>query len=525
MLHSARSLRGMVTAPHHLAAQAGLDVLKAGGNAVEAAVTVAATLTAVYPHMTGIGGDGFWLIRAPEGGTIAIDACGRAAGLATPELYAGRETIPWRGPLAANTVAGTISGWALALRHAGGEVPLSTLLAPAAAYAEEGVLATESMATLMRRHFAALKDVPGFAACFLKEGAPIEVGQRHRNPALARTFRRLAADGLEDFYRGALAEDIAADLEAAGSPVRLADLRAHEATVVAPLSVDLEHGRFLNMPPPTQGIASLLILALSERLGAGGADTVEDIHAWIEATKRAFIWRDSHVTDPALMEADPQELLDDSAALDRMIAGVDPERAAPWPHVPQQGDTTWFGVADAKGWVVSMIQSVYFEFGSGVVLPRTGINWQNRGASFDLRPGRLRSLAPGRKPFHTLNPAMAELRDGSVLTYGTMGGEGQPQTQSTVIARAIRAGMALQPAITAPRWLLGRTWGETTTSLKLESRYPAAVIEGLRARGHDVEVLSDFSDAMGHAGAIRRYPDGRFEGATDPRSDGGVAAW
>ncbi len=171
-----------------------------------------------------------------------------------------------------------------------------------------------------------------------------------------------------------------------------------------------------------------------------------------------------------------------------------------------------------------MIQSLYFEFGSGVVLPETGLVWQNRGASFDLAPGRLRSLVPGRKPFHTLNPAMAMLNDGSLLSYGTMGGEGQPQTQAAIVARNVMAGLGLQEAITAPRWLLGRTWGETTTTLKMETRFAPELLEGLRRLGHDVESLTPFANAMGHAGAIRRYEDGTMEGATDPRSDGGVAA-
>lgn len=525
MLHSARALNGMVTAPHHLAAQAGRDILRLGGSAVEAAVAVASTLTAVYPHMTGIGGDGFWLIRSPDGRVISIDACGRAAMGATPELYAGLDTIPWRGPLAANTVAGTVAGWRAALDYVKATIPLDTLFGAAIAYAEQGILATESMSALMVRHHEALQDVSGYASCFLKDGVPIRMGERHLNPALGQTFRRLAKDGLESFYRGAIGEDIAADLQAAGSPVRLIDLEQHDAEVAAPLTVRLADGTFYNMRPPTQGAASLLILALAERLGAQGADTAEEIHKWVEATKLAFIWRDSHVTDPEMMPVSPQVLLDDSEALTRMTQAFDPEKAAPWPYLPQEGDTTWFGVVDSAGWSVSVIQSLYFEFGSGVVLPKTGIVWQNRGASFDLRPGRLRSLVPGRKPFHTLNPAMAELIDGSVMTYGTMGGEGQPQTQSAVVARAVRAGIPLQAAITAPRWLLGRTWGETTTSLKLESRFDAETIDQLRRMGHDVEVLAAFTDTMGHAGAIRRYADGSLEGATDPRSDGAVAAW
>ncbi|RUT26611.1 gamma-glutamyltransferase [Asaia sp. W19] len=524
MLYSARSRRGMVTAPHHLAAQSGRDILKAGGNAVEAAVAVAATLSVVYPHMTGLGGDGFWIIRRPDGAMMAIDACGRLAQSATPELYAGLDAVPWRGGLAANTVAGTVAGWSRALAYAGGTMPLTQILDDAIHHAEHGMVVTESMAGLMAAHLDVLSYMPNFKSLFLPNGDMPIAGAVHRNPALARTLRRLANAGLGDFYHGKLADLIAAELTACGSPVSLDDLAHHQAVASKPLETTLHQGQFYNMPAPTQGAASLLILALAERLGVKGADTVEDIHRWVEATKAAFLWRDRVIADPAIMATSPQELLSDDAGLDAMAEEIDLSRAAPWPHPVQQGDTTWFGVMDEQGWAVSMIQSLYFEFGSGVVLPETGLVWQNRGSSFDLAPGRLRSLVPGRKPFHTLNPAMATLNDGSLLSYGTMGGEGQPQTQAAIVARNVIAGLSLQDAITAPRWLLGRTWGETTTTLKMETRFEPAILDGLRELGHDVESLTPFATAMGHAGAIRRYEDGTMEGATDPRSDGGVAA-
>ena len=199
-------------------------------------------------------------------------------------------------------------------------------------------------------------------------------------------------------------------------------------------------------------------------------------------------------------------------------------RALPWPQPPQWGDTCWFGAADARGQVVSCIQSTYFEFGSGVVLPDTGITWQNRGSSFRLVAAGWNALKPGRKPFHTLNPALARFDDGRVMAYGTMGGEGQPQTQGAVFARYAR-GVDLQDAISAPRWLLGRTWGEETTSLKLEDGFAPDVYDGLAAAGHQVERVGAPTATMGHAGAVVRHADGRLDGATDPRSDGGVATW
>jgi gamma-glutamyltranspeptidase/glutathione hydrolase len=183
------------------------------------------------------------------------------------------------------------------------------------------------------------------------------------------------------------------------------------------------------------------------------------------------------------------------------------------------------GVIDGAGVAVSMIQSIYHEFGSGVVLKETGINWQNRGASFSLDPNHINTLEPGKKPFHTLNPAMALFDDGRTMVYGNMGGDGQPQSQSAVFSRTAVLGLNPQDAIAAPRWLLGRTWGQVSDTLKLESRFPAATVEELKKRGHDVEIMGDFDETLGHAGCVIRHPNGNFEGGFDPRSDGGVAAF
>jgi gamma-glutamyltranspeptidase len=526
MLHTLRSRRGMVVAPHHLAAQAGRDVLRDGGNAVEAAVATAACLAVVYPHMTGIGGDGFWLIAEPDGRVHAIDACGRAAQAATLEHYAGQAAIPWRGPGAANTVAGTVSGWALALRQAKARLPLSRLLDDAIQHAVAGVPVTLGGAAIAAAKSAELREQPGaYAAIFEAAGRPLREAELLRQPQLAATLQRLATAGLDDFYRGALAADIAADLQALGSPLCAADLAAHQAQASVPLSVAIAGARLYNHAPPTQGLASLLILALFDRLGADQADGYAHLHGLVEATKQAFLVRDAHVGDPAWMTLDAQALLDDAAALDALAARIDPARALPWPQPSQAGDTVWFGAIDGAGRAVSCIQSTYFEFGSGLVLPCSGIVWQNRGCSFRLATDGWNALAPGRKPFHTLNPALARFDDGRLMAYGTMGGEGQPQTQAALFSRYARFGMPLQQALSAPRWLLGRTWGEDSTSLKLEDRFDPAVVQALRAAGHRVELLPPFTSVMGHAGALVREADGTLCGASDPRSDGAVAGW
>jgi gamma-glutamyltranspeptidase/glutathione hydrolase len=348
----------------------------------------------------------------------------------------------------------------------------------------------------------------------------------HFFPALAATLEQIARAGTDDFYRGDLAKLIADDLAAIGSPITRADLAGHAAQFKSPLQVRLSNATVYNMAPPTQGVASLMILGIYDRIRQSGwnPDNVEGIHALVESTKQAFIQRDKYVTDPAHMKIDPLAILS-AENLSMLAAAVPLDQASPWPAPVSDGDTTWMGVVDAQGRAVSMIQSIYFEFGSGVVLPGSGIWWQNRGCSFDLKPGRLRSLEPGRKPFHTLNPAMATLDDGRLLVYGTMGGEGQPQTQAAVFSRYVWGGHNVRSAVAAPRWLLGRTWAEQSTSLKLESRYSEKVIQGLRALGHPVEIVADFDERLGHAGALVLHPQGWIEGGEDPRSDGCVAAW
>lgn len=530
MQNTVRGFRGMTTAPHHLASQAGLAVLREGGNALECMVAMAATIAVVYPHMNGIGGDAFWLVSTPGEPPVGIQACGPAARRADPAFYRDRgvcDVIPARGPLAALTVAGTVDGWRKALvmaRARGGRLRLPDLLADAVRLARDGVAVTESQARLTAEKFGELAGVEGFADTFLRGGELPSPGDRLVQATLADTLEQLGRSGLDDFYRGDVARLIAADLEAAGSPVSLGDLEAFEAQMVAPLSARIAGAELYNMPPPTQGVASLAILAILDRLGVRTDDDAGFVHDVVEATKQAFILRNANVRDPATMNVDPAEFLTE-AAIARVAANVDRNRAAPWPHPATLGDTIWMGAVDGDGCAVSFIQSVFWEFGSGLVSPRTGVLWQNRGTSFSLDETDANRLAPGRLPFHTLNPALARFEDGRTMVYGTMGGEGQPQTQAAIFARYAWCGVPLQAAITAPRWLLGRTWGAAAANLKLEEGFDVTVAERLAASGHDVEIVAPFSDLMGHAGAIVHHAGGLFEGASDPRANGVAAAF
>lgn len=520
---------GMVVAPHMAAAEAGAEILREGGSAIEAMIAAAATIAVVYPHMNAIGGDGFWLIAEPGQDPKVISACGPAGSGATIAAYnrAGHGTVPTRGPLAALTVAGTVGGWQKAFEAAGslgGRMPRRELLANAIRHAKEGCTVSRSQQQLTEEKLSGLKDQPGFAAVFLKDGKPLEAGSLMRQERLADTLDQLAVAGFDDFYRGDVGAEIAADLERIGSPVTKADLQRYEARIRKPLKVATKAGTIFNAPPPTQGLASLLILGLQDRLPAARPESFAMVHGLVEATKRAFLVRDRVVTDPDHLPEPLVPFLED-AWLDRTASEISVSRALDWPVKSALGDTIWMGAIDARGCAVSFIQSVYWEFGSGCVLPRTGITWQNRGASFSLHPEALNALEPGRLPFHTLNPAMARLCDGRLVTYGTMGGEGQPQTQAAIFVRHVLNGMPVGEAIDAPRWLLGRTWGDANTSLRLESRFDPDLVEALKRAGHDVVVMDEaYSDTMGHAGMIVRGLRGGLEGAHDPRSDGGAAA-
>lgn len=524
MTHTGASPAGLISAPHRCAAEAGAAVLREGGTAIEAMVAAAATIAVVYPHMTGLGGDGFWLIAEPGCEPVAIRACGAAAARATPAFYRdqGHDTaIPGRGPLAAVTTAGTVAGWAEALKVSatwgGRPLPLSRLLADAIGQARDGVAVSRSQATLTDIHWESLVRQPGFRDTFAPDGPP-RAGTVLRYPDLADTLDRLARAGLDDFYRGDLARTLAEGLERVATPLALADLEATRARRVVPLSVDLAAGRVFNHPPPTQGAASLMVLGLFERLGVTEAEGFAHVHGLVEATKRAFLLRDAALGDPDRMTVDPGTWLT-PATLKAEAARIHRLRALPWVRSTEPGDTVWMGAIDGAGRVVSYIQSLYWEFGSGVVVPGTGVVWQNRGAAFSLTPGP-NELGPGRLPRHTLNPALARLADGRVLAYGTMGGDGQPQTQAAVFTRHVVFGQAPDVALEAPRWLLGRTWGADATSLKVESRLDPVLIETLRAAGHDVEVVEAYDNRMGHAGLVSMAVDGQVTGAADPRADG-----
>jgi gamma-glutamyltranspeptidase/glutathione hydrolase len=517
--------RAAVAAPHRLVAEAGRAILAEGGNAIEAMIAMAAAIAVVYPHMNSIGGDGFWLIAENPRRVRAIEGCGFAGRGAAIERHRERGAIPSRGPEAALTVPGAVDSWARALELSvglGGKLPLSLLLDAAIRHARDGYAVSPSEARTAPIDFESLKQAPGFAATYLAEGKLPEAGATRKAPLLAETLSFLAHAGLDDFYRGDVGREIAADLERIGAPIARDDLRAYRAHWREPLSLRVDGATIFNTPPPTQGLASLVLLGLFERLNVARPDDFAYFHALIEASRRALAIRDRVCTDFDHLREDPADFLS-AAALDREAESIDKKRAAPWPARPDAGDTIWMGAIDAQGRAVSFIQSLYWEYGSGCVLPATGILVGNRGLAFSLDPNALNPLRPGRRPIHTLNPPLAVFDDGRLAVYGSMGGDGQPQFQAQILTR-YRFGQDIVAALAAPRVLVGRTWGAPTRTVKLEGGFDETIGRALAAAGHPIEWTSaPLSDAFGHAGMIVRDPKGALLAAHDPRSDGGAA--
>ncbi len=529
----------MVTSPNYMASTAGLEVLKKGGNAVDAAIAIASTMNVVYPQMTTLGGDNFWLIyNAKTKEVKALNASGRAGSKATIDFYTskGYKKIPSRGYLAAVTIPGTVSGWDAAHQYASKNMTnkglaWKDLFANAITYAQDGFTVTPSLARWQAintdpndQEFRNLQRFSGFKNMYLKSDcSPYKVGEVMKLPQLAKTYKIIAEKGADEFYKGSLAKAMAADAEKNGGVLTYEDFANNKANWVTPLSVTYRGYKAYNLPPNTQGMASLEILNILNNFDVKslGEGTADYYHLMAEATKESFIDRDKYLTDPEF-EKIPLDFLMSAQHGKDQAARIDMKKA----HnglkpLDPKGDTVWIGVVNKDGNAVSLIQSIYHDFGSGIVAGDTGVLLQNRGSFFSLDPKHVNHLEPHKRTFHTLNAAMLLKDQKPFLVYGTMGGEGQPQTQAAVATRVVDFGMYPQDAIAAPRWLNGRTWGAASNTLKIEGRVPQAVFDELAKRGQPIEKVDDYTDGMGHAGAIMIDPKtGLRYGATDPRGDG-----
>lgn len=511
-----------VASPHELASVAGLGVLARGGTAVDAMVAVNAALGVVYPHMSGPGGDAFWLIHdAERGDQHVLNASGRAGRAATCERYTGA-AIDTRGPAAALTVPGAVDGWVQAHQRFG-RLPLADCLEPAIAYARDGFPVSDSLARFAAGGLGLLRVVPTTAAIYLKgDGTPYGVGEILRNPRLATTLEAVAVHGREGFYGGPVAREIGAYLTHNGGVLDADDLAAHRSDWETPVTVGYRGRTAIAPPPNSQGFAGLQILGMLEHfdLASLADDPVGYVDAIVRATALAFRDRDRYLTDPDHAAIAVHQLLDETYLAERAELLRRPTPAAPVTLPAVMGDTTFSCAVDRYGNAAAVTQSIYAEWGSGVVAGETGVLMQNRGCFFSLDPDHHNCLVPGKRTAHTLTAGLLLGPDGLELVYGTMGGEGQPQTSAAIATRVVDHGLSVQEAIDAPRWLLGRNWGEDHRGLRLEGRFGPAVAEALAGRGHEnVTLVDDFTDLMGHAQAIRVLGD-HLEGAADPRSDG-----
>jgi gamma-glutamyltranspeptidase/glutathione hydrolase len=541
----ARGRRGAVVAPHHLATAAGLQILAEGGNAVDAAIATNAVLAVVMPSGCGIGGDAFWLIWDEAASRlVALNGSGRAPAGADPEALRkrGLPRLPLRGGLSI-TVPGGVRSWGDA--HARfGRLGRDRLLAPAIELAEGGFPAWEGFIDADERTAVWVEAELGAAgrpwlATYWPAGRPWEPGEIVRLSALASTLRRLAFEGFDALYEGEIAESLGRTLAAAGSAITPADLAAHESTWTEPISTTYRGTTVTTHPPNSQGAVALEILNILEsfeppsRVAFGAGGDARWAHLGIEASKLAMADRDANLTDPAFRDIPLGRLLDKTYG--RELAGrIDADRAARPAAAtsPVGGGTIYLAVVDDAGNAVSLIESNYMGFGSGILDPNTGVHFHNRGSYFSLDPDHPNVLAPRKRPLHTLMPGMlmrpdagGELRPWVVV--GSMGGDAQPQILAQVVSALVDGGLDVQQAVSAPRWFVEpEVHFAPPVEVRIEPRFATGVVDDLRSMRHPVTETPPFHPLLGHCHAIELVDGGpaadggSLAAATDPRSAG-----
>jgi gamma-glutamyltranspeptidase/glutathione hydrolase len=509
----------VVATSQPLAAQAGLRMLLKGGNAADAIVATAITLTVVEPTMNGIGSDAFALIW--DGGALrGLNASGHSPAGWTPERFAGREQMPITG-WDCITVPGAVSAWA-AISSRFGKLPFAELFEPAIGYANEGFLVSPTVARQWANQIERFKSQPGFADAFMPGGRAPGAGERFRMPAQARTLADIAATRGESFYRGALAERIASASAAQGGVMTTADLAAHQPDWVDPISQGYRGRRLHEIPPNGQGIAALIALGILEHfdLRRLAPDSTETVHLQLEAMKLGFADAYRYVSDPRHMTVAAAHLLD-PAYLEQRAALIDRRRAQDFGHgSPAPSGTVYLTAADVSGMMVSYIQSNYMGFGSGVVVPATGIALQNRGAGFRLDPKHPNCVGPRKRPFHTIIPAFATLQDAPLMSFGVMGADMQPQGHVQMMVRTTDYGQNVQAAADGPRWKI-----TLDRKVIVESHMPAATVAGLAQLGHPIAQTERWSMEYGSCQLIHRLEDGGYVAASEPRRDGQAAGF
>lgn len=504
----------MVTTPHWRATEVGAQVLERGGTAIEALVAAGAVLSVVYPHFCGLGGDAVWMVSDENGRAQSFLGIGQAALNGEPKL-----DIPLRGAGSMLTTACLVDSWEKVLNHSarewGGVEQLAGLLESAIALAEDGFTVSRSQSFWFDFRSRENHALPCLQDHFQREGL-------QRQPALARTLEAIATHGARELYEGELAHRIAMGLADAGSPLTALDLKKTQTVMIDPVRQSYRDTVLLAPPPPTQGLTTLGIMGVLNHLTMSekAFDSADYYHTVVEAVKQVFLDR-SHIADPAFADDVSARLLKPSH-LAAKAAAIDPGRALPWPHPYRQGDTTFLGAVDSHGRCASLLQSIYFDWGSGIVVSDTGILWQNRGAAFTTNANSPNCYQSGKRPFYTLNPGLALKGGRPHLVYGTQGADGQPQTLAFLLSLLIDHKLDPLQALSRPRYLLGRTFSDSHDTLKLEAGLDVNAIEALAALGHELSTIDALSPIGGQAGIIRINGDGQMEGAHDLRSDGGA---
>lgn len=507
--------RNMVATSQPLAAQAGVRMLLAGGNAVDAAVAAAAALTVVEPTMNGIGGDLYAMVWDSTK-LHGLNATGASPATWHSERFQARDAMPMKG-WDSVTVPGGVAGWK-ALSQRFGRLPYSDLFKPAITYATEGFPVSPFIAGVWQELADIVADQPGFAQAFLPQGRAPRPGELWRFPDQGRSLQAIAETGGEAFYRGALAEAIVGFSARTGGSITLDDLAAHNVEWIEPLAQRYRDFVLHEIPPNGQGIAALMALGILEHfdVAAMGLDSAAACHVQIEAMKLAFADLYAHVSDPRTMRVPSSALLSPAYLAQRARSIEMDKAAAPVAGAPAERGTVYLTTADASGMMVSLIQSNYWAFGSGLVVPGTGISLHNRGANFVLQPGHPNEVAPRKKPLHTIIPGFVTRNGAPVMSFGVMGGAMQAQGHLQMMSRLVDFAQNPQAMSDAPRFMVGPQDG----SLSVEQHMASAVIDGLKERGHRLEVAPTGHLKFGAAQLIHRLEGTGYLGASDGRRDG-----
>jgi len=505
--------RNVVATSQPLAAQAGLSMYYAGGNAVDAILATAITLTLVEPVSNGIGSDLYailWDGKAMHG----LNSSGRSPALWTPEYFGDAKSMPARGWNSVS-VPGCVAGWR-ALSEKFGKLPFAKLFEPAIRYGREGYLVSPTIAKQWALQAKELHSQPGFAEAFMPGGRPPAAGELFRFPEHASSLEKIAATKGEAFYKGELAEKMEAHAKQHNAAMRVSDLAAHTPQWQDTLTVGYRGYTVHELPPNGQGIVALIALGILEQFDVASlpVDSADSLHLQIEAQKLAFADALAYVADMDYMPFPPKQLLD-PAYLKSRAALIDKKRAQPFAAgVPPKGGTVYLTAADASGMMVSLIQSNYMGFGSGVVVPGTGISLQNRGATFVMKEGHPNRVGPKKKPYQTIIPGFLSKDGKPVMSFGVMGGTMQPQGHAQVVVRIADYGQNPQAACDGPRfrWVQGM-------EVNVEGGFAPAVLSDLAARGHKLAELKEGYMDFGSCQAIWKLEDG-YLAASDPRRDG-----